>query len=162
MSGVDLSLDEFRGRYDLRPPPWTPPDLEKLTLGDMRILGKAPASSVLCGSPPKMAGGGIHTYLWVIDERGVAYILARDRPELGGRPPKHTNLTGGSMAYVGGEMWFETGSSLWISGDSGRYRPQSAVHLEDSAAVFRSFGYLVQSLGWDEETDSPNLILEES
>ena len=65
------------------------------------------------------------------------------------------------MAYVGGEIWFETDSSLWISGDSGRYAPVSAVQLEESAAVFRSFGYRVQSLGWDEETDSPNLILEE-
>lgn len=162
MCGVALSLDQFWERYSPRGPLWTPPDDEKRALGDIRFLETAPAWDVNPGTVPKVAGGGVGTYLWVIDDRGIHYVLDENKPELGELPPKHTNLTGGGMAYVGGEMWFETDSVLCISGDSGRYRSENAVQLEDAAAVFRSFGYRVRSLGWDDEANAPQLVWEES
>ena len=70
-------------------------------------------------------------------------------PSLGGNPPKHTNLTGGATAYVGGEMWFSDGENLYLSGGSGRYPPINENHLNDAVKVFESYNYQVVSLGWD-------------
>ena len=64
---------------------------------------------------------------------------------------KHTNLTGGGEAYLGGELWFTSETSLYLSGGSGRYPPRDATQLEEATEVFRSFGYEVISLGWDHE-----------
>ncbi len=129
-------------------------------LDDIRFLGTAPAGEMELGVPPRPNVAGVYTYLWVIDDRGVPYILDLAHPALGDQRPKHTNLTGGGEAYVGGEMWFETDSSLWVSGKSGRYGPRYPALLQDSISVFRSYGYRVQSLGWDYEAEGPNLFLE--
>jgi hypothetical protein len=101
-----------------------------------------------------------NTYLWVIDHRGVPYIIDAETTVLEGQRPKHTNLTGDGEAYVGGELWFKTGSFLYVSGASGRYRPISEQQLKDAVKVFEAFGYEVQSLGWDEES-GPKRYLEE-
>ena len=63
--------------------------------------------------------------------------------------PKHSNLTGSGEAYLGGELWFTSASSLYVSGGSGRYPPLNAAQLEEAVEVFESFGYEVTSLGWD-------------
>ena len=160
MCEVKLPLGEFAERYHLLPPLWRPPELEMRALDDIRFLVEAPAMDVSFGKPPRVDVDGVHTYLWVIDDRGIPYILDHGRPDLGGERPKHTNLTLGRGAFVGGELWFETGSSLWISGKSGRYGPRYPDLLEDSVAVFRSFGYSVQSLGWDYEANRPKPFLE--
>ena len=89
----------------------------------------------------------------MIDENGIPYVLDVSLPELNGKNPKHTNLTGGGNAYVGGEMWFETADALWVSGGSGRYQPVSEDQLVDSVRVFQNFGYSVSSLGWNSESN---------
>ena len=71
--------------------------------------------------------------------------------------PKHTNLTGGVPAYVGGELWFRTEEALFVSGGSRRYTP-NLCQLIDAVDVFRAFGYNVKSLGWDEDRDEPSRI----
>ena len=152
MSDGTLALDEYMGRYPLRPPHKAVLVRETRRVKEVRLLEEAPATAVFCGTPPPTLGAGVNTYLWVIDERGVPYILEKQLPELCGKVPKHTNLTEGGPAYVGGELWFETASSLWVSGKSGRYGPQTPLELCDSVAVFRWFGYSVRSLGWDNET----------
>ena len=129
-------------------------------LEDTQTLGFAPAQNVGGGKPPYPTVEGAYTYLWVIDHRGIPYVLDEDRQDLDGERPKHTNLTRGGNAYVGGEMWFKTGYSMWVSGNSGRYGPRCRALLEDSVDVFRSYGYEVQSLGWDDEANRPNLFLE--
>ena len=128
-------------------------------LDDLRILAAAPADDVEIGMPPRPGTDAVYTYLWVIDARGVPYVLEEGRQELANELPKHTNLTGGEEAYAGGEMWFRTESSLWVSGKSGRYGPRRPGLLEDSVAVFRSYGYDVQSLGWDEAAGRPHIML---
>ena len=91
-------------------------------------------------------------YLWVIDTRGIPYILESAIPTISSEP-KHTNLTGGDEAYLGGELWFASSTELFISGGSGRYPPVDATQLEEAAQVFRSFGYGATSLGWDCQRD---------
>ena len=155
----DASLDEFRRRYSPRPPrlrsSFSESELRKLTEVDgLRMLDHAPApEDILLGTPPRSrTANGRHRYLWVIDLNGVPYIREMFIHALEGNSdnlPKHTNLTGGGPAYLGGELWFESRAELYVSGGSGRYRPKSESQLDDAVAVFRGFGYDVTSLGWD-------------
>lgn len=122
----------------------------------------APATGISLGKPRESRSApGINTYLWVIDENGIPYVLDEELVELNGRRPKHTNLTSGGVAFVGGEMWFEAADKMWISGSSGRYHPLSAEQLEDSVKVFESHDYSVWSLGWDFVNDRANRFLGE-
>ena len=115
-----------------------------------RTLEPAPAENVRLGAPPSSRRRpGENAYLWVIDSRGIPYIIERSMPSLGGNTPKHTNLTGGAAAYVGGEMWFSDGENLYLSGSSGRYPPINENHLNNAVRVFESYNYRVVSLGWD-------------
>lgn len=66
-----------------------------------------------------------------------------------GYSPKHTNLTGGGEAYLGGELWFFSVSRIYVSGGSGRYPPADARQLADAVLVFETLDYDVESLGWD-------------
>ena len=103
------------------------------------------------GVPPKQRNSATtHLYLWVIDLAGIPYILERALPELGGKLPKHTNLTGGKPASIGGEFWFRTQASLFLSGKSGRYGPRNEQQLADAVTVFEDYGYEVLSLGWED------------
>ena len=151
---ISKALDDFRNRNQLRPPRFIR-DSSEIALLDasdgVRLLEPAPAIGVRFGFPPSERGmASTNRYLWVIDKRGVPYLIERPIPILDGRLPKHTNLTGGAQAYVGGELWFTSSESMYISGGSGRYHPASGDQLEDSVLVFESFGYEVTSLGWDE------------
>ena len=165
MNSSNHILDGFRRRYQLRPPriaPQNPNQTVGLDASDgLRILQPAPDTNVIYGSPPKSLSDKTTTYLWVIDARGVPYILEFRIARIGAMP-KHTNLTGGNKAYLGGEMWFESNTALCISGGSGRYPPQNAAQLEDAVKVFESFGYSVASLGWDKEQGRARRWLETS
>ena len=70
----------------------------------------------------------------------------------------HTNLTGGGMASVGGEVWFDEMPRVYISGASGRYPPETPAHLEEAEELFRTVGFGVVSLGWDWEVDRPRRV----
>ena len=76
------------------------------------------------------------------------------------QPPKHTNLTGDSEAYMGGELWFRTDSFLYLSGGSGRYPAECEQELVDAVRVFQAFGYEVKSLGWDEKSGAKRYLEE--
>ena len=155
MSGGELvTCTEFRCRYPPRPPndvDYHEPH-EWILLQDLSLLPRAPAAGVMIGgSPPRYRNGRTtFLYLWVIDLSGIPYILEYALPELGGNPPKHTNLTGGNPASTGGELWFHTESSLFLSGKSGRYGPRDEQQLADAVTVFEDYGYDVLSLGWED------------
>ena len=150
------SLDAFRGRHALRPPR-RPSDHDHETVQleaehGFRLLGLAPVCNVSFGRPPaSRSDPGVNRYLWVIDERGIPYIIEEPQAALCSNLPKHTNLTGGGQAYLGGEMWFSSPMKMHVSGGSGRYPPQDEQQLEDAVEVLSSFGYEVDSLGWDDE-----------
>ena len=67
-------------------------------------LQPAPVYGVVYGIPPHAETGGRARYLWVIDEIGIPYLQECPIDGLGGALPKHTNLTGGRPAYIGGEV----------------------------------------------------------
>ena len=154
MSAYTHPLDAFRARYSPRPPIARPFDAAEQFLplqasDGLRILTPAPAAGFLPGYPPSLEDPGSNRYLWIIDLRGIPYVFEIPIAAIGGFLPKHTNLTGGGEAYLGGELWFTSENSLYLSGGSGRYPPHGAAQLEEAAEVFESFGYEVTSLGWD-------------
>ena len=162
MMDPGFTLDDFRSLYESRPPKWKPDPIEKVPMCAAMLLPEAPAIGMSLGRPGRSREiPGANTYIWVIDENGIPYVLDVGLPELGGNNPKHTNLTAGGSAYLGGEMWFETADALWVSGGSGRYHPVSEDQLGDSVRVFQDFGYSVSSLGWDQERDRARRFLEE-
>ena len=132
--------------------PCKPHELIQLTDADgVRKLGYAPTQDVKFGKPPRTAtrDDSMKCYIWIIDRRGIPYIFEQGLPNLNGYEPKHTNLTGGGEAHIGGQLWFADGESLFLSGGSGRYPPCDKTHLNDAVGVFKSYGYRVTSLGWD-------------
>ena len=154
-NGPRLPLNDFRRCYSLRDPEWTPPPQEsqQLVAADgFRVLDRAPAQKVSLGTPPySRTEPGCNRYLWVIDANGIPYIREAPISSIADKP-KHTNLTGGGKAYLGGELWSD--SRLCVSGGSGRYPPINSIQLDCAVQVFRDFDYDVTSLGWDEGTDT--------
>ena len=128
-----MNLDEFREHYHLRESARPVNPYESTKLGPesgLRTLGNAPISDVVFGRPPKPTSYlGNNTYLWVIDLRGIPYLIENPLKILDDRLPKHTNLTGGGPAYVGGELWFMDTSALYVSGGSGRFPPTNERQL---------------------------------
>ena len=161
-----LPIDDFRSRYCLRPPERSPLPWEnrRLTAADgFRLLGRAPARAIRLGTLPSSRDEqGANRYLWVIDANGIPYVREAPIQSIGGNVPKHTNLTGGRRAYLGGELWFASHSRLYVSGGSGRYPPVDRAQLDCAFRVFRDFDYDVVSLGWDEGTDTARRYLEQA
>ena len=165
-NGPRLPLDDFRRRYSPRHPKWEPLPQEKRQLvpaDGLRVLDRAPAQAVSLGTPSySRTECDPKRYLWIIDANGIPYIREAPIASVAGEKPKHTNLTGGGKAYLGGELWFESNSCLWVSGGSGRYPPIDGVQLDCAVQVFRDFGYDVTSLGWDAGTDKAKRYREQA
>ena len=165
MSASTQILKDFRSRHRLRSPDRSlirdQQETVRLEESDgLRLLTPAPVADVRYGSPGLSRTEHVNTYLWVIDARGIPYVFESPIPKIGAMCPKHTNLTGGAKAYLGGEMWFASAMALYISGGSGRYPPEDKTQLEEAAQVFESFGYEVTSLGWDDTIGTAMRILE--
>ena len=96
----------------------------------------------------------------MIDYRGIPYLIESPMAILDFHCPKHTNLTGGKSAYIGGELWFSDANSIYVSGGSGRFHPLNEQQLDAAIGVFSSFKYTVKSLGWNRETDLAMRYLE--
>ena len=150
------ALNAFLGRYPpkaaSRPAAYPSENLRLTLQHGLRMLNPAPAVDILLGAPPTSRLDSRHRYLWVIDEQGIPYIIEKCLDALDTTLPKHTNLTGGGAASMGGELWFASDCSLYISGGSGRYPPANKKQLDAAVEVFESLEYVVTSLGWDEAT----------
>lgn len=96
-------------------------------------------------------------HLWVVRQEDVVY--AAENCEFGRRLEtgviKHTNLTGGAPAFVGGEVMFFEGQTIVINGKSARYPVASSADLDAIALAFKRSGYTVWSMGFDEEAGRP-------
>ena len=157
------ALDEFRGYYQPREPTKIdhPHESREIESKDgLAFLRRAPASGVKFGNPQKLEDPARNTYLWVIDYRGIPYIIESPMDILDFNLPKHTNLTGGKSAYLGGELWFSDANSIYVSGGSGRFHPSDERQLDAAIGVFSSFEYTVKSLGWNRETGYARRVLE--
>lgn len=163
MSAYTQALNCFRSTYKLRRPEISPSERETVQLdldSGLRLLEPAPACDILYGTPPSTRANKANTYLWVIDSTGIPYILEVPIPAISSHLPKHSNLTGGGEAYLGGEMWFASTVALYISGGSGRYPPVTEAQLEEATHVIEALGYEVTSLGWDDATGKAKRSLE--
>ena len=158
------ALDQFRGNYTLRKPKKPddhPRESKEIESKDgLAFLRQAPASGVKFGNPQKPEDPARNTYLWVIDHRGIPYLIESPMAILDCHLPKHTNLTGGKSAYIGGQLWFSDANSIYVSGGSGRFPPLNERQLEAAIGVFSSFKYTVQSLGWNRGTGYARRVLE--
>ena len=118
MSFEMQALDDFRSRYDLRSPEFIGNQREVAQLdrnSGLRLLKPAPAMDIAVGFPPSSsADDTTNRYLWVIDGQGIPYIIESPIAVIGHKLPKHTNLTGGGDAYLGGEMWFSSTISIFM------------------------------------------------
>lgn len=161
---MGTTLAGFQQRHTLRAPIGIPngQQAQQLTAADgLHLLSYAPAPGVRLGVPPNSRQElGNNRYLWVIDANGIPYICENPIPAIGLSLPKHTNLTGGGSAYLGGELWFTSASSMCVSGGSGRYPPENSNQLEEACDVFVSFNFQVTSLGWDSEINQAMRHLE--
>jgi len=160
----ETTLHEFLERYPPRPyqlrpgiGAYPPAQLAPVTEGDgLFLLNDIPTADVPLGRPRRSdSDRGEHCHLWVIDGRGRPCIAEKPLPRLGDDWLHHTNLTGGGQASVGGEIWFDEPSRIYLSGSSGRYPPRDRAHLEAAEDLFRAVGFNVVTLGWDSETDRP-------
>lgn len=159
-----MTVTEFTATY---PPvgPFRPADPE-----DQGRLLEEQDGVVLLGPAPFPGPSGVPgertgCHLWVIRPDGVPIVL---ETAPGVRPPplasgvaKHSNLTGGSAASCGGELWADTVSAdkLYVSGASGRYWApgdrRGRERLAGAVKVFEHFGYTVVCAGWDDDVDRP-------
>lgn len=96
-------------------------------------------------------------HLFVVIPHQIMYAL--ESCTFGKKLPRgnicHTNLTGGKPAYCGGELWFCSTHEVAISGASGRYPPNTKEEMEAVETLFIKHGYVIRSLGWDEEANCP-------
>jgi hypothetical protein len=155
MTKGSQALADFKGRYSSEPPkfPTGRRESECKQITGFQLLSDAPAKDIQPGFPPLARNEyGTNTYIWVIDSKGLPYIIEAGIHQLGWQLPKHTNLTGEGDAYVGGQLWFKTDLFLYISGGSGRYPPSCEQQLEDVVRVFKAFRYEVRSLGWKKDS----------
>jgi hypothetical protein len=159
---VEAFLDKYPSQEPARPS--FHPD-ERRPLGEsdgLRLLRPPPPDVEVKARPVKEGDDGLH--LWVIDERGIPYLLERAsvQPPLHGGKVKHTNLTGGGKAACGGEVWFDpvAEAKVFINGCSGRYGPRTPEQLADAESVFADLGYDVVSFGWNPDANRPFKVLQ--
>ncbi len=167
-SAIVEGFAPYRSRYSKRSPNLaskrSDDELILLTTMDgLKELDQPPAEDVNFSMPP----APIDKYLWVIASDGHPYALelisgiVEKLPGLASRDGRisHTNLTGGSEAYSGGEMWFPDKATIILNGGSGRYPPQSPEELADIVEAFRACGWRIASMGWDDETNAPARLM---
>jgi len=100
-------------------------------------------------------------HLWVIRSNDVPVALEECSwgKTLESQCIKHSNLTGGSAAHSGGEMWFIDHERIAINASSGRYGAESNDELQLIVQALRRSGYYVASMGFDLDNPTvPNTI----
>ena len=109
---------------------------------------------------PELATPQSGTRLWVVTGEDVLH--GPEQCDFGAKREagvtKHSNLTGGGTAHVGGEVIFLDRATIALTGSSGRYRLRSAAEMSDIESAFLGSGYNVWSMGYNEDTNRPNLF----
>jgi len=157
-----MELNEFLEKYPPHDPYRLPghPDEQRLLRAEdgVHALVTPPASCDRRAVPAEEPDEGRH--LWVFWPAGIPYVeelAPRVAPALVNGKAKHTNLTGGSKASCGGELWVDPveADRLYVNGCSGRYGPRTREQLEEAVEVFRSQGFRPESFGWDDDANRP-------
>jgi len=91
--------------------------------------------------------------IWAVRADDVVY--APEKCEFGkglaAGAVKHTNLTGGAVAFAGGELRFLQEESLIVNGASGRYPVRDNEEMRALGRAFLASGYHVWCMGYDRE-----------
>lgn len=154
----NLAFVDHRADYPEREPPErliANNDQRKLltTEEGLREFDEAPNEEAAWAPTPRSEeGAALNRHLWVVTKASVPYALESSpfSQTLESRVIKHTNLTGAKPAITGGEMWFVDGATIIINGCSGRYGPQSEEQLRSAALAFKSCGFQVGYIGYNE------------
>jgi hypothetical protein len=83
-------------------------------------------------------------FLWVIDEETVKFLREKNRNRLRTHKPEHvchTNLTGNTEAYIGGEMYFCEDGRKFINPFSDRYGNPSISQWVTAKTYIQKVGY---------------------
>jgi hypothetical protein len=159
------AFEGFRGTYALKP---LPPELvanadqikqmlpeDGLLLWERGPIGDESGEDP--GAPTITSDMDETKFLWVVELTRVPY--APERCEFGKSLEsgviKHSNLTGGGDAHCGGEMIKIDNDNIVVNGRSGRYGPKSQEEMSAVAKAFRTSGYNVWSMGFDDEAARP-------
>ncbi len=100
-------------------------------------------------------------YLWVVsnDDAPHALEFCAWATTLSAKKLKHSNLTGGGEAYIGGELWFVDDRTVILNFCSGRYGATSRADLpimEATICALLKDGYRVATTGPDFENGYPS------
>jgi len=162
---IVMTFDEFREKYPARSPK------QCLIKNDdeLQLMPKEKgvhsfgehASDMLQSHIPRDFNDRGNIHLWVIAQNDVPFALEQVEwgKGLESGVIKHTNLTGGSDAHCGGELWFIDQESVILGGSSGRYGPQNEQELKDAVNSFAACNYKVAHMGFDEDTGQPFTVL---
>lgn len=122
--------------------------------GPVENIGSEPATK------PVFSGTPDGRRLWVVTSEHVLHALEAcdfgSEREAGAA--KHSNLSGGGRAFVGGELVFLNEATIGITGSSGRYRLRNR---DEMAAIERAFiesGFNVWSMGYNQDVNRPNVF----
>lgn len=81
-------------------------------------------------------------YIWVIDKTGLCMMLdATPNPAAKRGNVCHTNITGGTPALQGGELWFGEDGKIYVNNELGRYGAVTSKQEEAVIDYFISLGY---------------------
>ncbi len=161
-----MNFTDFRNKYAARPPREDviknqDERIQMQQTDGLHFFDGNSGKAAICSNPPRVANDRGALYLWAIALSEVPFALETVDfgKSLESKVIKHTNLTGGNPAHSGGELWFLSENQILVNGASGRYGPETSKELEDAAVAFKSTGYQVASLGFDEETGYSNRLL---
>ena len=167
-----MSIDELLNKYRSTYPPqpyvrpstgsdWPDVELVQVTAeqGLVQLNETAPANPQP-GQPRRNHGdNGENCHIWVVDVSGIPCILETAGGRSDDERLRHTNLTGGEAASIGGELWFQDRKTVYLSGASRRYPPRSEEQLNRAVELFQQVGFEVTSLGWDNDLQQPLRVL---
>ena len=83
----------------------------------------------------------LHSYGFALKNRiKILNEKAKATTRLTLKKAKHTNISGGSKAHSGGELWFISKDTVLLNGCSGRYGPRSEIKLNEIIDIFKTTG----------------------
>lgn len=85
-----------------------------------------------------------YTYLWVADPDGFKILLETTPVESERKHACHTNITGGTPAFHGGELWFIGEKHICLNHSSGRYDYGEDAEKQAVVDYLVAIGYQVE------------------
>ena len=100
-------------------------------------------------------------YLWVATKKNIKTVIEYNKSFyfLSKKIAKHTNLTGGKTAFIGGQIKVSNNNTIAMDFASGRYGPKSKNEFdfwyEKINIIFKNIGYNISIEDWDDDAACP-------